>query len=246
MSSGTPVDSKNNATVTVTGGSVVDATVTHNGKESTTSVFTGDRYKNAYYMTLNFNNIKSDAEWESFVMGSSTFEIMIRLDKIPTSTVGIFTSCNEGGTTIYLRRNGKQLNFQIGSTYPNENGLGGAGVGNYSAVTSMDNDAPVIEAGDLVHIVGSYDKATNKMKLYINGILVASADYGTGSFRGGNGNDFIVGICHNPQGDDEMISLYANYELYEAKIYNTALTDEQVVQEYWNCIDNLFKEEAGK
>ena len=243
MSSGTPVDSKNNATVTVTGGSVVDATVTHDGKESTTSVFTGDRYKNAYYMTLNFNNIKSDAEWESFVMGSSTFEIMIRLDKIPTSTVGIFTSCNEGGTTIYIRRNGKQLNFQIGSTYPNENGLGGAGVGNYSAATSMDNDGPVIEAGDLVHIVGSYDKATNKMKLYINGILVSEADYGTGSFKGGKENDYVLGIGYNPQYGNEEISDHANYEVFEAKIYNSALSDEQVAQEYWNCIDEIMTED---
>jgi hypothetical protein len=182
-----------------------------------------------------------------FIMGSSSFEIFLKLDMLPHHTVGLITSCNGGGFTLYMRKEQGQLNFQIGSTYSNSNSDGGLGGGKYSAVTDMnDYTMPLAEAGTLLHIVGSYDSKTNMMKLYINGILVASADYGTGSFRGGNGNDFIVGICHNPQWDDEKISLYANYELYEAKIYNTALTDEQVVQEYWNCIDNLFKEEAGK
>lgn len=240
LSSGTPVDSKNNATVTVTGGSVVDATVTHDGKESTTSVFTGDRYKNEYYMTLNFNDIKTDAEWESFVMGSSTFEILIRFDKIPTKTVAIFTSCNSGGTTIYLRKDGKQINFQIGSTSANGN-TDDRKV--YSAAVPMNQDGPIPEANDLIHIVGSYDNATNKMKLYINGILIAEADYGQGTFKGGTSNDYILGIGYNPQYGSEEISDYANYEVFEAKIYNSALTDEQVAQEYWNCIDEIMTED---
>jgi hypothetical protein len=107
----------------------------------------------------------------------------------------------------------------------------------------MENDGPVIEAGDLVHIVGSYDKATNKMKLYINGILVSEADYGTGNFKGGNGNDYILGVGYNPQYGNEEISDYANYEVFEAKIYNSALSDEQVAQEYWNCIDEIMTED---
>ena len=108
----------------------------------------------------------------------------------------------------------------------------------------MSGSEPLAIKGDLLHIVGSYDKETNTMKLYINGILVASADYGEGSFKGGAGNDYVIGIGYNPQYNSEEISAYANYELFDAKIYDTALTDEQVAQEYWNCIDNLFKEEA--
>jgi hypothetical protein len=107
----------------------------------------------------------------------------------------------------------------------------------------MENDGPVIEAGDLVHIVGSYDNATKKMKLYINGILIAEADYGTGSFKGGKENDYVLGIGYNPQYGNEEISDHANYEVFEAKIYNTALSDEQVAQEYWNCIDEIMTED---
>jgi len=240
MNGGTVSDAKGNATVTVTGGGVTETTVNHNGMEATTNTFTGDKNKEQYYMTLNFDEITSDLEWGEFVMGSSTFEIFIRLEKLPGQTVGLITSCNGGGTTLYLRKQaGGQLTFQIGSTKPNSNGTGA-----YSSTSDMNGSTPLAIAGDLLHVVGTYNKDTNMMKLYINGILVASADYGEGSFKGGSGNDYIIGICHNPQYSGEGISSYANYELFDAKIYNTALTDEQVAQEYWNCIDNLFTEEA--
>ena len=242
LSSGTPTDASGNATVTVKGGSVTETTVSHNDKEATVDAFTGDKNNGSYYLTLNFNDIKTDAQMGEFVMGSSTFEIFLKFDNLPKKTVGLITSCNGGGFTLYMRKETGQINFQIGSTNPNANSDGGAGKGNYSAVTPMNTISfPVIEADTLVHIVSTYDSATNTMKLYINGILVASADYGTGSFKGGSKADYVVGIGYNPQYSSEEISSYADYELYDAKIYNTALTDEQVAQEYWNCIDNLFK-----
>ena len=240
VSGGSLTDSKGNATVTVTGGAITETTVEHNGVEATVNTYTGDRYKEQYYLTLNFKEITSDSEWGEFVMGSSTFEIFMRLDKLPGATVGLITSCNSGGTTLYLRKQaGGQLTMQIGTTSPNANGEG-----SYSSTSDMRGSTPLAVAGELIHIVGSYDKETNMMKLYINGILVSSADYGTGSFKGGMGNDYVIGIGYNPQYSGEAISEYANYELFEAKIYDTALTDEQVAQEYWSCIDNLFKAEA--
>ncbi len=240
VSGGTLTDSKGNATVTVTGGGITETTVEHNGVEATVNTYTGDRYDEQYYLTLNFKEITSDSEWGEFVMGSSTFEIFMRLDKLPGATVGLITSCNSGGTTLYLRKQaGGQLTLQIGTTSPNANGEG-----SYSSTSDMSGSTPLAVAGELIHIVGSYDKETNMMKLYINGILVSSADYGTGSFKGGMGNDYVIGIGYNPQYSGEAISGYANYELFEAKIYDTALTDEQVAQEYWSCIDNLFKSEA--
>ena len=127
----------------------------------------------------------------------------------------------------------------MGSTSPNGNTDGGR---KYSAVADMDGTGPVIEAGELLHIVGSYNSETNMMKLYLNGMLLAQADFGNGQYSLGSQNDTVIGIGNNPQYNGECLSSYANYELYEAKIYNVALTDEQVAQEYWNCIDNLFTE----
>ena len=172
-------------------------------------------------------------------MSSFTFEIFLKLDKMPGSTAGLITSCNGGGVTLYLRRQaGGQINLQIGSTKPNENADGS----NYSAVADMGGVSPVITAGELLNSVGSYDSATNMMKLYLNGMLLCSANYGSGEYRLGGSDDTVIGIGYNPQYSGEVLSQYTTYELYEAKIYNVALTDEQVAQEYWNCIDNLFTE----
>ena len=238
LSGGTVSDAKGNATITTTGGYITESTVVHDGKEQTVTAFTGDKYDGKYYLTLGFDDITADAQWGELVMGSSTFEIFLKLDTLPGQTVGLITSCNGGGTTLYLRKQaGGQLTFQIGSTKPNSNGTG-----NYSSTSNMSGSEPLAVANELLHIVGSYNSDTNIMKLYINGILVASADYGEGSFKGGNGNDYVIGICHNPQYPNEEVSAFANYELYEAKIYKTALTDNQVAQEYWNCIDNLLVE----
>ncbi len=241
LSGDAPADAKGNATVTTTGGEITQTTVTHGGEEKTATVYTGDRYKEKYYLTVDFNQINTEADWADFIMGSTTFEIFLRLDKLPGQTVGLITSCNGGGVTLYLRKQaGGQLNFQIGSTNSNANSDAGAGRGNYSAAVSMNGDAPIATANDLLHIVGSYDSNTNMMKLYINGILVAEADFGEGNMKLGSQNDCVLGIGYNPQYSSEEISSYANFELFEARVYDVALTDEQVAQQYWNCIDNLL------
>ncbi len=239
LSGSAPKDAQGNASVTVTGGAITETTVMHNGESKTATAFTkGDG--GDYYMTLNFNDISTDSEMGKFVMTSSTFEIFLKLDKLPGATVGLITSCNGGGVTLYLRKQaGGQINFQIGSTAPNSNGSGYK----YSAAADINGTAPVAESGRLLHIVGVYDSKTNMMKVYINGILAASANYGNGQFSGGSGNDYVLGIGYNPQYNGECLSSYADYELYEARIYDTALTDEQVAQQYWNCIDNLLIEE---
>ena len=243
MTNGVITDKAGNATIDVVNGAVKETTVTHNGEEKTTTAFTnGDN--GIYYMNVKFNEITTEEQMKNFIMGSTTFEIFLKLDKLPGNTVGLITSCNGGGVTLYLRQiAGGQLNFQIGSTKPNSNSTGSK----YSAAVNMNSSYPVAEEDKLLHIVGSYDSETNMMKLYVNGMLVSQADFGDGNYNGGAGDDTTIGIGYNPQYNNnniEAISKYTNYELYEAKIYNVALTDEQVAQEYWNCIDNLLVTEA--
>ncbi len=233
---GTAVDAKGNATVTVVGGSIEETTVDYNGQEKTGDAFVVEK-GNSHYMTVNFNDITTDEQWGEFVMNSVTFEIFLKLDNLPGKTVGLITSCNSGGTTLYLREKaGGQLTFQIGSTERNSNGQGS----NYSATSDMNGTTPVAYAGDLIHVLGTFNAETNMMSLYINGILVASADYGNGTFLGGKGNDYVIGIGYNPQYSGEVLGSYAGYELYEARIYGSSFTDEQVAQQYWNCVDNLL------
>ncbi len=240
MSNGVITDKAGNSTINVVNGAIKETTVTHNGVDKTATAYTGGD-NGEYYMSVKLNDVTTEEQMKNFVMGSTTFEIFLKLDKLPGNTVGLITSCNSGGVTLYLRKQaGGQINLQIGSTRPNSN----SGGSNYSAVANLNGSGPVIEAGKLLHIVGSYNSETNMMKLYLNGMLLCEADYGSGEYRFGNGDDTVLGIGHNPQYGGECLSSYANYELYEARIYNTALTDEQVAQQYWNCIDNLLVVEA--
>lgn len=238
---GKATDASGNATVTVVGGSIEEATLTHDGSDKTADAFVVSKGTSSY-MTVNFNNITTDEQWKNFVMSSTTFEIFLKLDNLPGVTVGLITSCNAGGTTLYLRKQaGGQVNFQVGST--NANAFSDKpGSGNYSAAAPMNSDAPVITADSLLHIVGIYDNSTNMLRLFINGVLISECSYGDGNFRQGSGSDFVIGIGYNPQYGSECMSSYAGYELYEARIYDCALTDAEVAQEYWNCIDNLLTE----
>ena len=245
LSGGTAKDAAGNASVTVVGGKIEQTTVNQDDTSKTADAFVVDKGSNSY-MTVNFNDITTDAQWGEFVMSSTTFEIFLKLDNLPGVTVGLITSCNGGGTTLYLRKQaGGQVNFQVGST--NANSFSDkAGSGNYSAAAPMNGDAPVISADELLHIVGIYDNESNMLKIFINGVLLSECSYGDGSFRQGSGNDFVIGIGYNPQYSGECLSTYAGYELYEARIYDCALTDEEVAQQYWNTIDNLLKEAVNE
>ena len=231
--------SKDTATVTMTGGSIKETTVKFNGEEKTATAFTKGE-DGLYYLTVDFQNtFATEADWGNFIMGSSTFEVFFKLDNLPGKTIGIMTSCNAGGMTLYVRKSSGQINFQLGSNSGNSQS---DNKGSYSAAVNMSSNGPEVAANELLHIVGSYNSQTNKMKLYINGILIADVDYGSGQWKAGEKNDLALGIGYNPQYPSEEIASYTDYELYEARIYSCALTDEQVAQQYWNCIDKLLTE----
>ena len=241
LSNGTAKDASNNAVVTVVGGSIEETTVSYKGDAMNADAFVVDKGSSSY-MTINFNKITTNEQWADFVMTSTTFEIFLKLDNKPGATVGLITSCNGGGTTLYLRKQaGGQLNFQVGSTHANSFS-DKPGTGNYSAAAPMNGDAPVVITDTLLHIVGIYDHQSNMLRLFVNGVLISECSYGDGDFRYGDGNNFVIGIGYNPLYGGECLGTYAGYELYEARIYDCALTDEQVAQQYWNTIDTLLKE----
>ena len=231
--------SKDTATVTMTGGSIKETTVKFNGEEKTATAFTKGE-DGLYYLTVDFQNtFATEADWGNFIMGSSTFEVFFKLDNLPGKTIGIMTSCNAGGMTLYVRKSSGQINFQLGSNSGNSQS---DNKGSYSAAVNMSSNGPEVAANELLHIVGSYNAQDNRMRLYVNGVCIADVDYGSGTWKAGEKNDLTLGIGYNPQYPTEEISSYTDYELYEARIYNSALSDEQVAQQYWNCIDNLLTE----
>ena len=86
--------------------------------------------------------------------------------------------------------------------------------------------------GQIEHIVGIYDKETNTLSLYHNGLLVSSGSYGDGPFTAGNCVPDILTICQNVAYPSETMGKYTEFRVVDVNIYNVALTAEEVAGQY--------------
>ena len=93
--------------------------------------------------------------------------------------------------------------------------------------------------GKFSHVVGTYDKDTNVMTLYIDGQFIGSGTYGTGSFEKGSSIVGHIGIGTNIAALGESLDDDMNYAFADARIYKGALSQEQVIERY-----NTFWDEA--
>ena len=235
LSTGTPVDAAGNTSMVQVNGAVTDTTVTYNGTEYAVKAFVGTEVGDTIEIELPFG--ADGDELGDFLLNGCTFELFFQAQNNPGSTVGLITSCNGGGVTLYCRGADAQLNFQIG-TDPNDSELGG---GAYASAVLYDNnsksnpDQPAnawLIPGQIEHIVGTYDKASNTLTLYHNGEFVSSGDYGTGSFKIGNAFGEVVAICQNVAYPSESMANFTEFRVVDANIYNTALTAEEVAAQY--------------
>ncbi|OGF27175.1 hypothetical protein A2303_06340 [Candidatus Falkowbacteria bacterium RIFOXYB2_FULL_47_14] len=81
-------------------------------------------------------------------------------------------------------------------------------------------------AGSWCHLLGTYDdNNSDKLKFYMNGELVAEATGDSGGIYDGTAN-FAIGDTGDGGGDE------FDGQIDEVKIWNYALTDEQIKQEY--------------
>ncbi len=83
------------------------------------------------------------------------------------------------------------------------------------------------------HIVMSYSNMYNELKLYVNGDLVAVEDASSGDYTTSLGD---IGIGLSQTFDNEFLADYTNMELYSARIYERAISHNEVLQNY--AVDN--------
>ena len=83
------------------------------------------------------------------------------------------------------------------------------------------------QANNIYHVIATYDGTTEK--IYVNGVLVDQISV-SGSITAPVENT-VVSIGSNPVGSEIGTALYKGY-VYSAKIYNRALTEEEVLQNY--------------
>ena len=80
-----------------------------------------------------------------------------------------------------------------------------------------------IPKGELVHIIGTTSKASNIMKSYKNGMLYASRERGIGDIQVQQ-DGLYVGMGYG--------SFLTKGNIFLVRIYNRALTDEEIIQNY--------------
>lgn len=173
-------------------------------------------------------------------MNGFALELFVQLEKVPSETSGFFTSCNDGGVTLYLRGKRGQMNFQIGSTQ-----------GTYSenphyvmAAGSDLLEGTGIDAKRVAHVLGTYDPESRMLQLYYNGVLIGQEKF-TGQFRLGNALYNKLGIGCNVSYKEEMLSDFTNYVVLGAKIYTQGLDEDQVAKAYYDSLDRIGARKNG-
>ena len=145
-----------------------------------------------------------------------TLEATISIDEIKSETQYVLSNYNGGGVTLVIKNDGRP-EFQINN-----------GTRYYSAMGTN----PLVP-GLKYHIVGTYDRSN--MKLYVNGVLVATTPY-TGRI-GEPINKTVMAIGCNPAGNNAEGN-YLDGNVYGIRIYNRALSQSEVEANYSSLTDN--------
>ncbi|MBR4205881.1 MAG: hypothetical protein IKQ92_10420, partial [Clostridia bacterium] len=228
-------DKQGNLDTSIQAGDVVATTVTVDGTAYDVTAFVGDADQEGILINLPFTDGEGLGGW---LLNGCTYEITIELEGLTEGTSGIITCCNGGGSSLYYRNGGtdiKQLQFQIGTT---DNSAAEYGWGKYAgaAFNSAEKGPAFYEAGKLLHLVGTYDKATNTLNVYMNGELTSYGLYGEGEFNLGSALPEVLGIGLNPAYPSESLGAGCEFRVVGAKLYQVALTDGEVLKEYQNVV----------
>ena len=88
----------------------------------------------------------------------------------------------------------------------------------------LANSGVTANVGEIYHITGTFDG--HNVKIYINGELKATEAF-TGTYRETLENT-VMAIGANPKGTSVENNEFANIKVYSAKIYDNALTQEEI------------------
>ncbi|MBQ6825652.1 MAG: hypothetical protein IJP34_03205 [Clostridia bacterium] len=244
---GKAYDKLGNLTVSMPAGTIGETTVKYNDKDYKLTAFNGDADNEGLLVNLPF---KTADEYKNWLMNGSTLELFLQINKGAdfeddvSSKLGatLFGNLNVGGASLCYRDYGErgQLQLLMGATAIN------AATNPWQnlvcAARRWPNEGPTFMSdGSLIHLVATYDKKSNQMRVYMNGILSSSASFGNGEFNIGNAGFDVLGIGINPSNPEENFGKTGNFTVVGAKLYKTALNESQVLAEYNNCIKAIKK-----
>ena len=174
-------------------------------------------------------SVKSNADYLSLFSKDFTVEVYYFNNNTSggDSVQAIFCGTEFGGWGI--AENAGKPYFIIG--------LNNGGKNSYASVYATDTSSNK----ELTHVVAVFSKSTGVMSIYINGVLDATASF-SGALEvmppntAETLNKLVIGAdidgdknLHNP---DDLEFRTADFQLVDAKIYNRALTAEEVAVAY--------------
>lgn len=151
-----------------------------------------------------------------------TLEASVILKEIPEERSHIISNSNSGGTSLYIASDGKPV-FVIKSA---NNG------GEYSVTGST-----ALNIGQAYNITGVYDGS--KAYIYVNGSLANSVTAIAGQIKDPTENTVMAIGCNPIASRSELY--FANMNIYTARIYDKALTSDEVRTNYNAEKDKLPK-----
>ena len=231
-------DALDNVEPVMEGGEVGEFKVNLDGKEVTVPGFFGS--DDDSYITLNLTEY--DISFADFVSEGVTYEIFIQLKDVPDAGGGMLISNgNGGGTNMAIRGSEGQINFNVGCTTQDGTYCGS---GYVYAQTNDASQGAKIENGKLVHVVGVYDVENGEVRLYYNGELMSSGNYGSGEFNMASTRNGVLGVAYNASYPSERLGKLTDFTIVKARGYRQALTNEEVKAIYDNCIAAVTPSES--
>ncbi len=212
------IDTKGNVKVTKNTGSVVKKAVKFVGKEYTVDAFTSTKGK---YAVLEFTQLKAN-DMQTFMAKGFSVEAFYVIAGKTGAVQGVVCGTQTGGWGLAHKATGNPY-FIVGDT-----------TGGY---VEADASTPAASTS-LVHVVGVYDLAAGKVRIYVNGSLDGTGTILSDYKIGGVPTQFCLGDdikSPNAAGDFPT----SDFTLVDAKLYSKALSDAEVQTAFSDAMASL-------
>lgn len=219
---GKVTDTKGNVTI-ANKAKVEKTAVTHGGKSATMDALV---IKNTDQNVIcTFNTIKDADQMSTFAEAGFSVEAFYVMGKKGDAAQGIICGTEAGGWGLAEDKTGKPY-FITGIPGGKYN------TGSYAKAAASTTE--------LVHVIGVYDFVNKKQLIYVNGVLEATQTIqnGYGPAKDKAANMFCLGADVKPDGSAGDF-LCPSMVMVDAKIYDGALTADEVKTAYNNAVDTV-------
>ncbi|MCQ2770505.1 MAG: hypothetical protein MJ236_01735 [Clostridia bacterium] len=220
------VDTQGHVTIVSNSGAVQEKSVTHNG--TTTKKYA--LLTKAAAATCIFNELDTREKFTAFAENGFSVEAFF---SIPAGSAvqGIVCGTEAGGWGLAIAATGTPY-FITGSGVD-------SGTNTYNTSTYATT---VVDKDQLMHVVCVFDYANRMERIYVNGLLESETTLRENYHNGKDAayNMFCLGADIGPAGTPKDF-YSSNMTMVDAKIYNSALTANQVAGAYTTSVSDLSK-----